>query len=266
MIIYNPNKFLTLIIAMTVQFVSLYIMVFFDIEPYTAVIVSIIIFISYLIIHSYYYRKINNELISKYINEYNGETSAIKYFRKTVYARRNKLSKKEIIYNDELRQIPKFLQAKNLHSKTMKKMENDYIKLKVLAPYFYKNEFINLILISTVSKGDVTNYIEAIKEEYLDGDTENILLFYLNNLSQEEYMALRRQIYVNNYLIDNISVKITFLIKNDNGFTLLNNYYFVDYSTCLIKDKYKIKYSLPIPCDILSKRVYNEIYFKLCGK
>jgi hypothetical protein len=69
---------------------------------------------------------------------------------------------------------------------------------------------------------------------------------------------------VNNYIIDDISIKISFLIS-DEGFTLYDNYYFIDYSSDMIKDKYSVKSNVPIPNDKLTRRVNQEIYTRLCG-
>jgi hypothetical protein len=213
-----------------------------------------------------YYKRINHDLVEKYIQEYKGEETAIKYFKKTVYAKKNNLTNKKVIYNDELKQMPKFLLAKKLNNRIKRKIKNNFIKLYFNAPYMYKdNCVVNLALITNVTANDFNDYIAAIKEEHLDEEIENIVLFYLENPSNEELQIIKRKMNVNNYIIDDISTKVSFLIRDDNGFKLYDNYYFIDYSTDMIKDKYRIKSNVPIPSDELTRKVNYVIYTRLCG-
>jgi hypothetical protein len=213
-----------------------------------------------------YYKRINHDLVEKYIQEYKGEETAIRYFKKTIYAKKNNLANKKIIYNDEFKQMPKFLLAKKLPKRVSKRISNNYIKVHFNAPHVYKDIcVVNLVLITNVKANVFNDYIAAIKEEHIDEEIENIVLFYLENPSNEELQIIKRKMNVNNYIIDGISTKVSFLISDDNGFKLYDNYYFIDYSTDMIKDKYRIKSNVPIPSDELTKKVNFEIYTRLCG-
>jgi hypothetical protein len=265
MIIYKPNDTTIRLIALIMLTVIFLIMYLLQIDPYVGVLVSLTIVSCCLLVRSNYYRKINEKLTSDYINEYEDNATAIKYFRKTIYARRNKLAKKEIIHNDDLKQMPKLLQAKKINSKIADKITSNYVKLKILAPYMYEVKFVNLVLVTNVSGNEYDDYIKKVKKVHLEEGMENIILFYLENPSDDEYQKIKGEMKVNNYLVEGISVKTTFLVNNSNGFTLLDNYYFIDYSSDMIKEKYRIESNVPIPCDVLSKRVNNEISYKICG-
>lgn len=265
MIIYKPINTLILLIAMGVQVLFLLIMILIRFEPHFAVLISFCFSFSYLIIRSLYYKNINNNLVANYISEYTGDETAIRYFKKTMFAKREKLANKGVIFNDELRQIPRILQAKKLNSRITNKMKHNYVKLKILAPYMYEADIINVVLITEISGRRFEDYLNAIKIEHLEEGTENIVIFYIENPSEEDYRVIKREMNVNNYIVNDINIKLTFMVRDDIGFILFDNYYFIDYSSTMIKEKYRIKSNVPIPCDSLSKRVNNEIRYKICG-
>jgi len=263
MIIFKPIGYY---IPMSLWAIITYLLYLISIDPIFGIFISFFLCVFILIKRANYYKKLNHDLVEKYIQEYKGKETAIKYFRKTVYAKKNNLANKKIIYNDEFKQMPKFLLAKKLNKRIKKKIVNNFIKVHFNAPHVYKDIcVVNLVLITNVTANDFNDYIAAIKEEHIDEEIENIVLFYLENPSNEELQIIKRKMNVNNYIIDGISTKVSFLISDDNGFKLYDNYYFIDYSTDMIKDKYRIKSNVPIPSDELTRKVNFEIYTRLCG-
>jgi hypothetical protein len=263
MIIFKPIGW---IIPMLFWGFITYLLIKISIDPIISIFGSFFLCVFILIKRANYYKNINHDLVEKYIQEYKGEETAIRYFKKTIYAKKNNLANKKIIYNDEFKQMPKFLLAKKLPKRVSKRISNNYIKVHFNAPHVYKDIcVVNLVLITNVKANVFNDYIAAIKEEHIDEEIENIVLFYLENPSNEELQIIKRKMNVNNYIIDGISTKVSFLISDDNGFKLYDNYYFIDYSTDMIKDKYRIKSNVPIPSDELTKKVNFEIYTRLCG-
>ena len=263
MIIFKPIGYY---IPMSLWAIITYLLYLISIDLIFGIFISFFICVFILIKRANYYKRINHDLVEKYIQEYKGEETAIKYFKKTIYAKKNNLANKEIIYNDEFKKMPKFLLAKKLNKRIKKKIVNNFIKVHFNAPHVYKDIcVVNLVLIANVKANVFNDYIAAIKEEHIDGEIENIVLFYLENPSNEELQIIKRKMNVNNYIIDGISTKVSFLISDDNGFKLYDNYYFIDYSTDMIKDKYRIKSNVPIPSDELTRKVNYVIYTRLCG-
>lgn len=265
MIIFKPLGTIGLLIIILLWSIIGNLLILISIDPIFGIFISFIICVFIVIIRALYYKKINHDLVEEYIQEYKGDDTAIKYFRKTIYAKKNNLANKEIIFNDEFKQMPKFLLAKKLNKRIKKKIDNSFLKLHFKAPYMYKVDYVNLVLITNVTANDFNDYITAIKDKHIEEGIENIVLFYLENPSDEELQIIKRKMNVNNYIIDDISIKVSFLVSDDNGFTLYDNYYFIDYSTDMIKDKYRIKSNIPIPSDKLTRRVNQEIYTRLCG-